>query len=292
MRILVTGSNGLLGQKIIKQLNDQQINYLATSLGENRFSECQNYQSLDISNANRVQTIFEDFQPTHVINTAAITNVDFCEDNIDLCQKVNVDAVNILFEASQKIKAHFIHLSTDFVFDGQAGPYVETDTPNPLSVYAKSKHSSEQILIHSDDNNWAILRTIIVYGVGENLSRGNLVVWAKSALMAGQKLTIVNDQFRAPTWADDLAWACIQTAKLNANGVFHISGPETKSIYDWVLTIADYFKLPTHLIEPIESSTLNQKAPRPPKTGFVITKAQKQLGYKPKSFIETLQFLS
>ncbi|MGV6860334.1 MAG: SDR family oxidoreductase [Putridiphycobacter sp.] len=292
MRILVTGSNGLLGQKIIKQLNDQQINYLATSLGENRFSECHNYQSLDITNAKRVNAVFEDFQPTHVINTAAITNVDYCEDNIDLCQKVNVDSVKILFEASQKINAHFIHLSTDFVFDGQAGPYVETDTPNPLSVYAKSKHSSEQILIHSDDNNWAILRTIIVYGEGENLSRGNLVVWAKSALKAGQKLTIVNDQFRAPTWADDLAWACIQTAKLNANGVFHISGPETKSIYDWVLTIADYFKLPTHLIEPIESSTLNQKAPRPPKTGFVITKAQKQLGYKPKSFIETLQFLS
>ena len=110
--------------------------------------------------------------------------------------------------------AHFIHLSTDFVFDGEAGPYREMDRRNPLSVYAKSKVDSENLLIRSAYKKWAILRTIIVFGEAENLSRSNIVLWAKSALEKGDMLTIVNDQFRAPTWADDLAWACISNRKI------------------------------------------------------------------------------
>ena len=94
--------------------------------------------------------------------------------------------------------------------------------------------------MNSDYKNWAILRTIIVFGEGENLSRSNIVLWAKEALSQEKELTIVDDQFRAPTWADDLAWACIQSAKQKARGVFHIAGPETFSIYELVVRIAKF----------------------------------------------------
>jgi len=294
MRILITGSNGLLGQKIVSQLKAKQAIFLATSLGDNRNSECntKRYKSLDITNLNQVESVIDLFKPTHVINTAAITNVDFCEDNQDLCYKVNVKAVQNLFDVSKERGIQLIHLSTDFVFDGQNGPYREIDEPNPLSVYSKSKLDSELILMNSEYKNWTIIRTIIVYGEGENLSRSNIVLWAKSELKNYKKLTIVDDQFRSPTWAGDLAWACLQSAKLNKTGLFHISGPKTYSIYNLVIMIAEYYGFDISLVEPIKSETLNQKASRPPKTGFIIDKAIKELGYAPKSFLESLKYIN
>ena len=294
MVILVTGSNGLLGQKIVGQLLRANIDFVATSLGENRNPACpsDNYQSLDITNSEDVEAVFNYVEPTIVINTAAMTNVDACEADEDNCRKINVDAVALLFSASQMFDAHFIHLSTDFVFDGEAGPYREMDKRNPLSIYAKSKVDSENLLMRSAYKKWAILRTIIVFGEGENLSRSNIVLWAKSALRKGSPLTIVNDQFRAPTWADDLAWACIQTGKTEAKGIMHISGPETISIYELVIRIGKFYGLDTSIVQPISSYTLNQKAKRPPRTGFVLNRAKSILGYNPKSLEESLELLN
>lgn len=293
MKILITGSNGLLGQKIVKQCLANKIDFIATSQGENRNSVCPqaNYESLDITNYSEIEAVFAKYQPTHIINTAAVTNVDFCETNQDLCQSVNVEAVSLLLKIAQKFNVHLTHLSTDFVFDGQNGPYVETDKVNPLSVYAKSKVDSENLLQSSTYKNWSILRTIIVFGQGENLSRSNIVLWAKSALEKGDPLTIVDDQFRAPTWADDLAWACIQSAKRNAKGVYHISGPETFSVFELVQRVARFYGLNFSQVSAIKSKTLNQAAKRPPKTGFIIEKARKDLGYQPKTFEEALACL-
>lgn len=293
MKILITGSNGLLGQKIVRQLKKHNENFLATSLGANRNPDCpeSNFQSLDITNEQEVNELIQSYQPTAVINTAAMTNVDACEDDQENCRKINVDAVKYLFETCRAQQTHFIHLSTDFVFDGEAGPYKEEDERNPLSIYAKSKADAEDILLNDDYTNWSILRTIIVFGKGNNLSRSNIVLWAKSALETGDPLNIVNDQFRAPTWADDLAWACIRTAEINARGVYHISGPETFSIYELVERIANHFSLDISVINPISSSILNQKAARPPKTGFILDKAANTMGYKPMSFESSLDKL-
>jgi len=294
MKLLITGSNGLLGQKIINQCIKKNIDYIACSKGENRNSNCPSdkYVDLDITIAEKIEEIVSKTKPTHIINTAAITNVDYCEDHIELCHEVNVLAVQSLFDISKKQNIHFTHLSTDFVFDGENGPYKEDDIPNPLSIYAKSKFKSEKILLKSDYKNWAIVRTIIVYGQAENLSRSNLVLWSIGELKKGNQINIVDDQFRAPTWADDLAWACIQIAKQDEKGIFHISGEITRSIYDWTCIIADYFDYDKNLIKAIKSDTLNQKAKRPPKTGFYIDKAKNKLDYQPISFENSLKRLS
>lgn len=290
MRILITGSNGLLGQKIVGQLVKKKIDFLATSLGNNRNSSCPNdqYTQLDITDQNQIKEVFRAYQPNVIINTAAMTNVDACEVNELECQKINVDAVRYLLAASKSINAHFIHLSTDFVFDGENGPYSEEDQRNPLSVYALSKVQSEDLLLNDPYEHWAILRTIIVFGEGENLSRSNIVLWAKDVLEKGEPMSIVNDQFRAPTWADDLAWACIEAAKREAKGVFHIAGPETFSIYELVKRVASFFENDFSVITAVDSSTLNQKAKRPPSTGFVLDKARKLLNYNPMTFEESL----
>jgi dTDP-4-dehydrorhamnose reductase len=294
MRILITGSNGLLGQKIVDLCLEKKIEFLATSKGVNRNSkvETKNYLELDISDVKQVEDVCNFFQPDSIINTAAITNVDFCETNHDLCDLVNVKAVKVLLNQCEKSNIHFVHLSTDFVFDGENGPYRENDKRNALSYYGQSKIDSEDLLMQSSFKKWSILRTIIVFGVGENMSRSNIVLWAKDALEKGTQLNIVDDQFRAPTFAEDLAWACIRTIEVSKFGVFHISGPETFSIIELVNRVGAYFNLETNHLSPIKSDTLNQAAKRPPRTGFDLTKSKTELAFNPLKFEESLEILA
>ena len=172
MRILITGSNGLLGQKIVNALsNDNSIDLIATSKGLNRLSIKTGYKylSFDITDIRKTSKILAEYSPNVVINTAAMTNVDLCDQNQQLCDDLNVNAVKYLADYCAKINCHLIHLSTDFIFDGKGSPYKETDSPNPLSYYGKSKLRSEQVL-YDHSVKWTIIRTIVVFGVGEVVS--------------------------------------------------------------------------------------------------------------------------
>lgn len=293
MKILITGANGLLGQKVVAQLLKQGIEFCATSAGENRNTDCpdEKYVSLDITDAQGVNSVITSYTPTHVIHTAAMTNVDACELNPEECEQINVLGTQNLFEASKRIGAHFQFLSTDFVFDGTKGNYSEEDQVHPLSIYADSKVRSEQLLQNDAYTNWSIVRTIIVYGTGNNLSRSNLIAWAKESLKSGQPMKVVDDQFRAPTWASDLAWGCIRICALNKTGIFHLSGPETYSIFDIVLIVAKHFGYSLDQLTRVSSDTLSQPAKRPPKTGFNLDKSRNELGYAPKTLVETLDLL-
>ncbi|MFN5149195.1 MAG: SDR family oxidoreductase [Flavobacteriia bacterium] len=293
MRILITGSNGLLGQKIVRHCLENKHVFLATSKGENRNPDCPQhlFQSMDIIDPHEIETVISTFKPTHVIHTAAITNVDHCELNPLECQTVNTAAVGYLYDISKRFGAHFQLLSTDFVFDGLKGNYKESDKVGPLSVYACSKVEAENLLLKEKEGNWSIVRTIIVYGTGNNLSRSNIVVWAKDALKKGQELSIVDDQFRAPTWADDLAWACLEICRRNKVGIFHICGPETMSIYELVCRIAKHYGLSIDNVKRSSSKSLNQPAKRPPRTGFDLSHARTELGYDPKTIEQTLDLI-
>ncbi len=291
--IFITGSNGLLGQKIIDRLSSRTaVELIATSIGPNRypFQGDFTYESLDIMDESRMRELFKLYQPTELINAAAMTHVDKCELDSEKCWDLNVRAVEVMARVCGEFGAKMIHLSTDFVFDGENGPYREKDVPNPLSVYGKSKLASEQVLIDSGID-FAIVRTMLVYGVVHDMSRSNIVLWAKKSLSEGQKIKVVNDQFRSPTLAEDLAEGCILIAMKERAGIYHISGPETLSIVEMVYKVADYWGLDKSLVTEIDSMTLGQVAKRPPKTGFIILKAQTELGYKPRTFLEGLSII-
>lgn len=291
--ILVTGSNGLLGQKITDlALQNDQIDLTATSRGENRHpvKEGYRYVNLDILDHQRLREVVTAQQPQVIINTAAMTNVDACEQDPAGCHRLNVETVQTLVTLCEELDIHLIHLSTDFIFDGKAGPYGEEAAPNPLSLYGRSKLDAER-LIQQSSCKWTILRTILVYGVVADMSRSNIVLWAKGALEKGQPLNVVNDQWRMPTLAEDLARACLLAATGSVEGIFHISGEDFFAIHELVAAVADFWQLDKSLIKQVSSATLSQAAPRPARTGFILDKARTLLGYKPHSFREGLAWV-
>ncbi len=292
-KVLITGSNGLLGQKLIslyKQIDDVEL--IATSRGKNRYPDKDGYiyESLDMTNEEEVHSVILKHTPDTIIHTAAMTNVDACESDKMGAEALNVDAVLYLVEAANKAASHFIHLSTDFIFDGTNGPYSETDIPEPLSYYGETKLAAENI-IKNQSNKWSIARTILVYGIVHDMSRSNIVLWAKGALEKGQSINVVNDQFRSPTLAEDLAMGCRLIELREAKGIYNISGKDLMSIVEIVERVADYFGLDKTIINQISSDTLNQTAKRPPKTGFDLTKSKRILGYEPHSFEEGIAIL-
>ena len=291
--ILTTGSNGLLGQKLTEKiLAEDRVKLVATSKGANRYpvKGGYGYAEMDILNADQVREVIERYSPDAIVHTAAMTNVDICEANKMLCRQLNVDAVQMLISICEEKNIQLIHLSTDFVFDGADGPYKEEDAVNPVSYYGESKVLAESLLKNSKAN-WAILRTILVYGITSDMSRSNIVLWAKAALENASPINVVNDQWRMPTLAEDLAEACLLAVEKNAKGIYHVSGKDYMSIADLVRKVADYWGLDQSFINEISSASLNQTAKRPVRTGFVLDKTIKDLDYCPHSFEEGLMIL-
>ena len=292
-KILITGSNGLLGQKLIDlYLDNKDIEFIATAKGKNRHPTQQGYvyTSLDITNPDEINKIIRYHKPDCIIHTAAMTNVDQCEEDREGAKLLNIDAVKYLVSVANSIHAHFIHLSTDFIFDGTSGPYTETDTPSPLSFYGETKLTAENI-IRTQCIKWSIIRTVLVYGIVHDMSRSNIVLWAKGALEKRQPLNIVHDQYRSPTLAEDLAIGCQLVEQKNAEGIFNISGKDQMSIVELVERVADFFDLDKSIINKVSSNTLNQLAKRPPITGFNLEKSREILGYEPRSFEEGIQLI-
>lgn len=287
-KILITGSNGLLGQKLVSLLaNQSDIHLIATARGKNRlpFTEGYEYQEMDITNAEQVAEVIDKIQPNAIIHTAAMTNVDQCEFEKDLCWAMNVKAVEYLVEACEKHNIYFCHLSTDFIFDGKAGPYSEEAQPSPVSYYGWTKYAAEEVVRRSTCR-WSIARTVLVYGIVSDMSRSNIILWVKKSLEEGKNIKVVTDQFRTPTLAEDLAKGCWLMTDKEAEGIFHISGKDFLTPYEMAIKTADFFHLDKSLITEADSSNFTQPAKRPPRTGFILDKAIAVLGYNPVSFEE------
>ena len=293
-RILITGSNGLLGQKLVDLLRKQSsVELIATARGNNRLPETEGYTyaSLDITVQEEVIAIFDQFKPHAVIHTAAMTNVDTCETDRDGCDVLNVNSLAYLIEACEKHGTYLCHLSTDFIFDGADGPYTEEGIANPISYYGESKLKAEQLLLASNIR-WSIARTVLVYGIVPDMSRSNIVLWVKKSLEDGKTIQVVTDQFRTPTLAEDLAMGCWLLAKDEVEGIFNISGSDFLTPYEMAVMTADYYGLDKSLLQKADSSTFTQTAKRPARTGFILDKAKKILGYSPRTFQEGIAIMA
>lgn len=291
-RVLITGSNGLLGQKLVALLqHDASLYPIATARGPLvPVLTRGEYHALDITQPASIAEVFKKARPDVVINTAAMTNVDQCETDRTGCYLQNVTAVEHLLTACAAHHVRLIHLSTDFIFDGSTGPLTETDTPNPVNFYGECKLEAERI-IQDSTVQWCILRTVLVYGVTPDMSRSNIVLWVKKSLEEKKSIRVVNDQFRTPTLAEDLAQGCYLAVIKRARGIYNISGAELLTPLDMALATAEYFGLDASLISVTDSTQFKQTAQRPLRTGFIIEKAMRELGYQPHTFREGLKLV-
>ncbi|WP_373524130.1 NAD(P)-dependent oxidoreductase [Aquiflexum sp.] len=296
VKVLVTGANGLLGQKLVDQLRaDPEIHVIGTGKGQSRLPNAwkgsYEWREMDVTDKQQVLEVFAEIKPDAVIHTAAMTQVDDCEKEKDQSRIANIDAVSNLIEACRTNDVHLVHLSTDFIFDGEEGPYTEEAAPNPINYYGQTKLEAENRILESGIR-WAIVRTVLVYGIANDMSRSNIILWVKKSLEEGRNIKVVNDQWRTPTLAEDLAEGCVLIVKKGATGIFNISGKDFLTPFEMAIQTANYFGLDKSLITEVDSTLFTQPAKRPPKTGFIIEKAKNELGYSPKSFTEGIGILS
>jgi len=281
-RILITGSNGLLGQKITNLfLNNKNYQLLNTSIEDKSYLNKVNnlyYKKLNIVNRSEVLKLVDDFVPDIIINTAAITNVDECETERALAWKVNVKGVENIIYAAKMVGAKIIHFSSDYVFDGKSGPYNEKDRPNPLSYYGRTKLASENLLI-SSGIVYTIIRTMVLYGIAQNV-KDNFAVWLYNNLKQCKQIRVVDDQIGNPTLVDDLAFSVLKIVEFDRTGLYHIAGSDLISRFDFAIALAKEFKFDKKLISPIKTPILKQPAPRPLKSGFITLKAEIELSLK------------
>lgn len=292
MKVLVTGANGLLGRELIKLLSQKNHEVVAVSRGPSRLPQSTSnknfsYRELDITDGLASNSTVRDFEPEVIIHAAAMTHVDNCELNKIDCYNINVTATRFLVEAAKEVNAKFIYVSTDFIFDGLEGPYKEDDEPKPLNYYGSTKLSAETEVMESG-LEWSIVRTVLVIGNAET-TRSNIISWVKEKLEKGEKIKVVDDQFRTPTFTEDLAKGIVLVVEKGARGVFHISGKDLLTPYQIALKAAEHFGLDNSLIEKADATSFSQPALRPPRTGFYIDKARKELGYEPLAFDEGLK---
>jgi dTDP-4-dehydrorhamnose reductase len=291
-RVLVCGSNGLLGQRLALLFDSDDEYEVLHSSHHRSFAQEDifiDYTQLDISNRGDVKSLVTSFRPDVILNAAAMTNVDTCEREREQAWKMNVTAVENLMEVCRRIDAKLVHISTDYVFDGKAGNYSEEDRVNPINYYGKTKLAGENILV-SSGIDCTILRTIVVYGTGVNV-RNNFALWVINNLHENKTINCADDQISNPTYVHDLAAVMKQCIEVDAKGIFHIAGAESVSRFDFAIRAAEIFGYDISLINKTKSNDLQQFALRPLNTSFNIEKAKKIFKYHPMNITQGLKLL-
>ncbi len=294
-RVLITGANGLLGQALVHRLSRfPEYDVLATARDDApRFTggSC-GYAPLDVTRPPDVEAIFEDFTPNVVVNCAALSDTSRCAEDPETAWAVNAEAVRTLAHCCRSIGARLVQVSSDFVFDGRDGPYAEDARPNPVNEYGRTKLAGENAVREAGPSKWAIARTVLVYGTAEAMSRSNVVLWVLNELSQNRPIHVVEDQWRTPTYVEDLAAGIERMLHFEKTGIYHLSGRELITVYDLACRVAEVFNLDASLIHPVASDFFDEAVSRPPRTGFLILKAESEIGFKPRSLREGLRHLA
>jgi dTDP-4-dehydrorhamnose reductase len=268
-KALITGAAGLMGQALANYLKENHI-LLGVDMADNPFPAHRNlrYIQADLADFARLKPEITGFKPDFIFNCAAYSDVDGCETNKRLAEQINIGLVENLLNVPF---AKLIHYSSDYVFNGQAGPYAEDDQTDPLSYYGWTKLQSE-LLLRKSPKNCLIIRTNVLYGNGVN-TRSDFMHWVAENLRQNKMIRVVNDQFNNPTYVNSLAEASTEAAQSDYSGVLHLAGPGYYSRYEIAIIIAGLLKLNPDLIKSIPTSELDQTAIRPKKGGLKIDRA-------------------
>jgi dTDP-4-dehydrorhamnose reductase len=285
-KLLVIGATGTLGSRLLS-LGKGRFEMLAAD--KKRPEGAPDTHELDACNREQAFALIEKLRPDCVIDAHALTNLDYCETHQEETWRVNYDGSLNIADACETVGCKYIFISTDNVFDGEKAAYTENDSVNPLNYYAKTKVAVEMALAEMD-SDYIIARTAVLYGK-EGQGRVGFVPWVIEKLKNKEEIRIVTDQKNNPTFVDNLCELLFRLYEKDERGIFHTTGGECLSRYDFSLAIAQVFGLDSKLIVPILSSELNQTALRPKTLNMLTEKVTRATGVTPISTGEGLRIL-
>ena len=278
-KVAIIGSTGKVGEAVVNYLYENtnwELLLFSSTYTSERNDKGKHLIPINYLDCIQFTNKCKFLLPDIIINTAAMTNVDGCETNRTGAWSLNVDFVECVAKVANELGSKLIHISTDYIFDGEGGPYFEFDSPNPISWYGYTKYIGET-KADIEGLNCCVLRTNVVYG-NSSYGKSDFVKWVINELRSGNKIKIVTDQYSNPTITDDIALAIYKVIKLDKKGIYNIGGSEYCDRYSFTKKIAKIFNLDENLIGSITTNELNQPANRPLKSGLVVAKSSNELG--------------
>lgn len=293
-KILITGSTGKVGEAItklfIREYDELELLLLTGDPRHIKPTERTPVYQAFYTDVKWMKDFVIKNRPDVIINCAAMTNVDACEDDKEMAMQMNAKLPETLALAAKKIDAHLITFSTDYIFNGENGPYSELAIAEPINYYGKSKLAGENLAKVNCDK-LTIIRTNVVYGQS-NYGKNDFIRWILAKLKLGHSLNIITGQYCNPTLSDDIAWAVLRIVETGTTGVLNVSGKDWLNRYEIGVSVAESFGYDPKNIKPIDPSEFKQKAKRPEKGGLIVTSAEALLGVKFSSLKEGLTTLN
>jgi dTDP-4-dehydrorhamnose reductase len=290
LKLLITGASGLYGSKLAKLALDSGIEVYSSDI--QGLSIYGNFVKLDIVGKAQVDEAFHTIKPDVVVHAASLTDVDKCEMNKEIAWRVNVEGTKNIVEASQKAGSFLIYISTDYVFSGEKGYYVESDSPEPINYYGLTKLEAETVVMQSmPEADFFIGRPSVIYGSTPAAGKVNFALWLIEALRKGDRVKIITDQWNTPTLNTNLAEMTLEVIERRLTGVYHTCGATRVSRFEFAIKIADVFDLDKSLIDKVTSTQFILPAKRPMDSSLDTSLAQRNLNCKPLPLDKALERL-
>jgi len=282
LKVLVTGSAGLVGQQVVKDLsNTHQVfscyNELKPEYGDS--------VKMDLKNREMISSILTEKKPDIVIHLGAMTGVDLCEKEKTSASEINTKATEIIAKECSKLNSFLVYVSTDYVFDGNLGMYKEDDVINPLGFYGKSKLEGEKV-VQNFSTNWCIARTSTPFGL--HPTKKSFPMWVIENLQKQKQIDVLIDQFTSPTYIPNLSRMLIEISERRITGIIHTAGASKISRYQMASMVSDKLNLDSTLLKQISINKMKWVAQRPKDSSLDVSRASSILNEKPQKIDQSL----
>ena len=276
LKFLVTGSAGLIGRQVVKDLSETHEVFSCYNKSK---PEHGNIIKMDLLNHEMISNVMSEKKPDVVIHLGAMTAVDLCDAQQDNALKINSQATEILAKECSKINSFMVYVSTDYVFNGNSGLYKENDVTNPLGFYGKSKLLGEKS-IQNFSSNWCIARTSTPFGL--HPTKKSFPIWVIENLQKQKQIDVLTDQFTSPTYVPSLSRMLIEISERHLTGIIHVAGASKISRYEMASLVSDKLGLDGKLLREISINDIKWEAQRPKDSSLNVSKAISTLNQKPQ----------
>ena len=276
LKFLVTGSAGLIGRQIVKDLSET---HEVVSCHNKSKPEFGRSMKMDLLNHEMISNVLLETEPDVVIHLGAMTGVDLCEKEESMAFDVNAKSTQIIAQQCSILNTFLVYVSTDYVFDGNLGMYYEDSIPNPLSIYGKSKLEGEK-MIQTFSSDWCIARTSTPFGL--HPTKKSFPIWVIENLQKQKQIDVLTDQFTSPTYVPSLSRMLIEISERHLTGIIHVAGASKISRYEMAKLISDKLGLDGKLLREISINDIKWEAQRPKDSSLNVSKAISILNHKPQ----------